>query len=98
MKDYLNMTIIIFFILFNRTCTTCMFIHVTFAAPLGSLIGNRLSCRISVILGGFLASIGLVLSSFATSLEYLYLTLGVVTGKSPKIPKTLGLLVIFGTY
>lgn len=65
------------------------FIHVTFAAPLGSLIGNQLSCRVAVILGGFLASIGLVLSSFATSLEYLYLTLGVVTGKTPKIPKTL---------
>lgn len=61
-----------------------MFIHFTFAAPLGSLIGNRLSCRVAVILGGFLASIGLVLSSFATSLEYLYLTLGVVTGKTPK--------------
>ncbi|XP_017541810.1 monocarboxylate transporter 12-B [Pygocentrus nattereri] len=49
-------------------------------APLGSLIGNHLSCRVAVILGGFLASIGLVLSSFATSLEYLYLTLGVLTG------------------
>ncbi|MBN3302727.1 MT12B protein, partial [Amia calva] len=49
-------------------------------APLGSFIGNRLSCRIAIILGGFLASTGLVLSSFATSLEYLYLTLGILTG------------------
>ncbi|CAM4708979.1 hypothetical protein PO909_012923 [Leuciscus waleckii] len=55
-------------------CTTML------CAPLGSLIGNQLSCRVAVILGGFLASIGLVLSSFATSLEYLYLTLGAVTG------------------
>uniref|UniRef100_A0A4W5M8A5 Monocarboxylate transporter 12 n=1 Tax=Hucho hucho TaxID=62062 RepID=A0A4W5M8A5_9TELE len=55
-------------------CTTML------CAPLGSFIGNRLSCRIVVILGGFLSSIGLVLSSFATSLEYLYLTLGVITG------------------
>lgn len=55
-------------------CTTML------CAPLGSLIGNRLSCRVAVILGGFLASIGLVLSSFATSLEYLYLSLGVLTG------------------
>lgn len=55
-------------------CTTML------CAPLGSLIGNRLSCRIAVILGGFLASIGLVLSSFATSLEYLYLSLGILTG------------------
>ncbi|XP_059386692.1 monocarboxylate transporter 12-B-like isoform X1 [Carassius carassius] len=55
-------------------CTTML------CAPLGSLIGNRLSCRVAVMLGGFLSSIGLVLSSFATSLEYLYLTLGVLTG------------------
>ncbi|XP_066522379.1 monocarboxylate transporter 12-B [Hoplias malabaricus] len=55
-------------------CTTML------CAPLGSLIGNHLSCRVAVILGGFLASIGLVLSSFATSLEYLYLTLGALTG------------------
>ncbi|TRY62392.1 hypothetical protein DNTS_007872 [Danionella cerebrum] len=55
-------------------CTTML------CAPLGSLIGNRLSCRVAVILGGFLASIGLVLSSFATSLEYLYATLGLLTG------------------
>ncbi|XP_030629744.1 monocarboxylate transporter 12-B [Chanos chanos] len=51
-----------------------------FCAPLGSLIGNQLSCRVAVILGGFLASTGLVLSSFATSLEYLYLSLGFLTG------------------
>ncbi|KAL0984136.1 hypothetical protein UPYG_G00137580 [Umbra pygmaea] len=55
-------------------CTTML------CAPLGSFIGNRLSCRVAVILGGFLSSIGLVLSSLATSLEYLYLTLGVLTG------------------
>ncbi|XP_056325400.1 monocarboxylate transporter 12-B [Danio aesculapii] len=55
-------------------CTTML------CAPLGSLIGNQLSCRVAVILGGFLASVGLVLSSFATSLEYLYATLGLLTG------------------
>ncbi|KAG7325236.1 hypothetical protein KOW79_011552 [Hemibagrus wyckioides] len=55
-------------------CTTML------CAPLGSLIGNQLSCRVAVILGGFLASTGMVLSSFATSLEYLYLSLGVLTG------------------
>ncbi|KAM6951598.1 LOW QUALITY PROTEIN: monocarboxylate transporter 12-B-like [Aplochiton taeniatus] len=55
-------------------CTTML------CAPLGSYLGNRLSCRIAVILGGFLSSAGLVLSSFATSLEYLYLSLGVLTG------------------
>lgn len=58
-------------------------IFILMAAPLGSLLGNQLSCRVAVILGGFLASIGMVLSSFATSLEYLYLSLGVLTGKAP---------------
>lgn len=61
------------------------FFFVLMVAPLGSLIGNQLSCRVAVILGGFLASIGMVLSSFATSLEYLYLSLGVLTGKTPYI-------------
>ncbi|XP_076154137.1 monocarboxylate transporter 12-B isoform X2 [Alosa pseudoharengus] len=55
-------------------CTTML------CAPLGSFIGNRFSCRVAVILGGLLASTGLVLSSFATSLEFLYLSLGVLTG------------------
>ncbi|XP_041920751.1 monocarboxylate transporter 12-B-like [Alosa sapidissima] len=49
-------------------------------APLGSFIGNRLSHRAAVMLGGMLSVTGLVLSSFATSLEFLYLSLGIVTG------------------
>ncbi|KAM9326248.1 monocarboxylate transporter 12 [Gastrophryne carolinensis] len=49
-------------------------------APLGSYVSNHVSCQVGIILGGLLASTGLVLSSFATSLEYLYLTLGVLTG------------------
>ncbi|XP_063819779.1 monocarboxylate transporter 12 [Pseudophryne corroboree] len=49
-------------------------------APLGSYVSNHVSCQMGIILGGLLASTGLILSSFATSLEYLYLTLGVLTG------------------
>ncbi|XP_073725514.1 monocarboxylate transporter 12-B [Misgurnus anguillicaudatus] len=55
-------------------CTTML------CAPLGSYIGNRLSSRIAIIIGGLLSSTGLLLSSLATSLEFLYLTLGVLTG------------------
>ncbi|KAL7861417.1 hypothetical protein SRHO_G00128580 [Serrasalmus rhombeus] len=55
-------------------CTTML------CAPLGSYIGNHLSCRAAVMVGGLLSSVGLILSSFATSLEYLYLSLGVLTG------------------
>ncbi|XP_070783505.1 monocarboxylate transporter 12-B [Enoplosus armatus] len=55
-------------------CTTML------CAPVGSLVGNRCSCRVAVMLGGLLSSCGLLLSSFATSLELLYLTMGVLTG------------------
>ncbi|XP_078136060.1 monocarboxylate transporter 12-B-like, partial [Sander vitreus] len=55
-------------------CTTML------CAPLGSLVGNRWSCRVSVMLGGLLSSAGLLLSSFSSSLEILYLTMGVLTG------------------
>ncbi|XP_054483065.1 LOW QUALITY PROTEIN: monocarboxylate transporter 12-B-like [Anoplopoma fimbria] len=55
-------------------CTTMLF------APVGSLVGNRWSCRVAVMLGGLLSSCGLLLSSFTTSLESLYLTMGVLTG------------------
>ncbi|KAJ8406837.1 hypothetical protein AAFF_G00297530 [Aldrovandia affinis] len=72
-------------------CTTML------CAPLGSFIGMRLSCRIAVILGGFLASAGLVLSSFATSLEYLYLTLGVLTGVGFALCYTPAIAMV-GTY
>ncbi|XP_062987692.1 monocarboxylate transporter 12 [Elgaria multicarinata webbii] len=49
-------------------------------APLGSFISNHVSCQVGIILGGLLASAGLILGSFATSLEHLYLSLGVLTG------------------
>ncbi|XP_053160734.1 monocarboxylate transporter 12 [Hemicordylus capensis] len=49
-------------------------------APLGSFISNHVSCQLGIMLGGLLASAGLILSSFATSLEHLYLSLGVLTG------------------
>ncbi|XP_045925476.1 monocarboxylate transporter 12-B [Micropterus dolomieu] len=55
-------------------CTTML------CAPVGSLVGNRWSCRAAVMLGGLLSSCGLLISSFATSLELLYLSMGVLTG------------------
>ncbi|XP_041818833.1 monocarboxylate transporter 12-B-like [Chelmon rostratus] len=55
-------------------CTTML------CAPVGSLVGNRWSCRVAVMLGGLLSSCGLLLSSFSTSLELLYLGMGVLTG------------------
>ncbi|CAJ1081327.1 monocarboxylate transporter 12-B [Xyrichtys novacula] len=55
-------------------CTTML------CAPVGSLVGNRWSCRVAVMVGGLLSSCGLLLSSFSSSLELLYLSMGVLTG------------------
>ncbi|CAB1451549.1 unnamed protein product [Pleuronectes platessa] len=55
-------------------CTTMLF------APVGSLIGTRWSCRGTVMLGGLISSCGLLLSSFTSSLELLYVFMGVLTG------------------
>uniref|UniRef100_A0A3P9CLG1 Solute carrier family 16 member 12b n=1 Tax=Maylandia zebra TaxID=106582 RepID=A0A3P9CLG1_9CICH len=49
-------------------------------APVGSLVGSRYSGRAAVVAGGLLASCGLLLSSFATSLEMLYFSAGILTG------------------
>ncbi|KAJ3586134.1 hypothetical protein NHX12_012535 [Muraenolepis orangiensis] len=55
-------------------CTTML------CAPLGSAVASRWSSRVSVVSGGLLSSFGLLLSSFCSNLEGLYLTLGVLTG------------------
>uniref|UniRef100_A0A3Q3QQ25 Major facilitator superfamily (MFS) profile domain-containing protein n=1 Tax=Monopterus albus TaxID=43700 RepID=A0A3Q3QQ25_MONAL len=55
-------------------CTTMI------CAPVGSLVSNRWSCRVAVMLGGLLSSCGLLLSSFITSMKLLYFSLGVLTG------------------
>ncbi|XP_068597756.1 monocarboxylate transporter 12-like [Brachionichthys hirsutus] len=55
-------------------CTTM------FCAPLGGFLESHVSCRTTVILGGLLSSAGLVLGSFATRLEHLYICLGVLSG------------------
>ncbi|XP_040905874.1 monocarboxylate transporter 12-B-like isoform X2 [Toxotes jaculatrix] len=71
---------------FEKDYSTTAWIHslidstTMLCAPLGGFLGSRLSCRATVILGGVLSSAGLVLSSFASSLEYLYIFLGILTG------------------
>ncbi|XP_059215652.1 monocarboxylate transporter 12-B-like [Centropristis striata] len=71
---------------FEKDYATTAWIHslidstTMLCAPLGGFLTNRFSCRFTVILGGLLSASGLVLSSFATSLEYLYISLGILTG------------------
>ncbi|ESO90698.1 hypothetical protein LOTGIDRAFT_163976 [Lottia gigantea] len=50
------------------------------AGPVASLIVNYFSCRTSVMLGSMLMSLGLVLSSFGNSIEYLMITFGIISG------------------
>ncbi|KAM9848000.1 monocarboxylate transporter 12-B-like [Aulostomus maculatus] len=71
---------------FEKDYSTTAWIHslidstTMLCAPLGGFLGNHLSCRATVMLGGLLSSAGLILSSFASSLEHLYIFLGIMTG------------------
>ncbi|XP_013386015.1 monocarboxylate transporter 13 isoform X2 [Lingula anatina] len=50
------------------------------SGPVSSIVSERFSCRVVVMVGGLTACAGLVLSAFATSISYLYVTLGILTG------------------
>lgn len=71
---------------FQRDYSSTAWIHSTldgitmFCAPLGGFLGNHFSCRSIVMVGGLLSFTGMVISSFANSLTFLYVSLGIVTG------------------
>lgn len=48
--------------------------------PLCSILVGRFGCRVTVMLGGALASLGMVAGSFCRTLSQLYLTAGFITG------------------
>ncbi|XP_011476964.1 monocarboxylate transporter 4 [Oryzias latipes] len=48
--------------------------------PLCSILVNRFGCRPVMMVGGLFASLGMILSSFATNIIHIYLTTGVITG------------------
>lgn len=48
--------------------------------PLCSVLVNKFGCRPVMIVGGLLASLGMILASFATSVIHIYLCTGVITG------------------
>ncbi|XP_067876006.1 monocarboxylate transporter 3 [Heterodontus francisci] len=48
--------------------------------PLCSIVVNRFGCRSVMLVGGLLASSGMILASFSANITQLYLTAGVVTG------------------
>ncbi|XP_076154426.1 monocarboxylate transporter 3 [Alosa pseudoharengus] len=67
------------------------------SGPLSSILVNKFGCRPVMLLGGLLASAGMITASFTTNIIQLYLTAGMLTG--------LGLafnfqpsLIMLGTY
>lgn len=57
----------------------CVFV-MTFTAPLSSVLSNRFGFQLVVMLGGFLISLGTISTAFTSSLNQMYLTIGIVTG------------------
>lgn len=53
------------------------------AAPAASAMTLQFSQRVVIILGGLLATLGMVLASLDLSLPWLYLTMGILQGSTP---------------
>ena len=51
------------------------------SAPVGGVINNRFSCRVSIVLGGALTTFGFATSAFVPSLDWMIVTSGVFVGK-----------------
>ena len=51
------------------------------AGPIASSLTNRFGCRAVTIMGAVIAAIGLASSAAATSIVFLYISVGLVTGK-----------------
>ncbi|KAI8513431.1 hypothetical protein Bbelb_100700 [Branchiostoma belcheri] len=49
-------------------------------APIACALSKLTSCRVMVSTGGVLAAVGLIISSFASSVTYLLFSLGILTG------------------
>ncbi|XP_056257965.1 solute carrier family 16 member 6b isoform X1 [Seriola aureovittata] len=57
----------------------CVFIF-TFTAPLSTLLSNRFGYRPVVMMGGFLISLGTIISAFTNSINEMYFTIGIISG------------------
>ncbi|XP_068580947.1 solute carrier family 16 member 6b [Cebidichthys violaceus] len=57
----------------------CVFIF-SFTAPLSTMLSNRFGFRPVVMMGGFLMSLGTITSTFSTSINEMYITIGIVSG------------------
>lgn len=51
------------------------------AGPIASIFVNKYGCRVVTIMGAVIAATGLMLSMFAKSITFLFLSVGVITGE-----------------
>ncbi|NP_001243761.1 solute carrier family 16 member 6a [Danio rerio] len=57
----------------------CVFV-MTFTAPLSTMLSNRFGFQPVVMFGGFLISLGTISTAFTSSINQMYLTIGIATG------------------
>lgn len=71
-----------------RFILLCFFLAIlTSVGPVSSIMVNQFGCRPVMLVGGLLASSGMILASFTTNIIELYLTAGVLTGQCLKSGK-----------
>lgn len=56
-------------------------INLSFSGPLVSVLCARFGCRLISVLGAFMSGMGMILSVFAPSVEYLFFSFGLFTGQ-----------------
>lgn len=85
---------------FNATPSAVAWIPaLTFAlynllGPVASVLSTKVSCRFATCVGGFSATLGLALSYFANSIEYLYFSYGILGGIGAGMSYTPGVLIV----
>ncbi|XP_062859853.1 monocarboxylate transporter 7 [Trichomycterus rosablanca] len=57
----------------------CVFV-MTFTAPLSTVLSNRFGYQPVVMLGGFFISLGTICTAFTSSINQMYITIGIVAG------------------
>ena len=64
------------------------------SGPIASALSNRFTCRSVVMVGGVIAASGYILSYFATSLLYMYVTAGFLTGLGSGLAYTPNIVMV----
>jgi len=72
----------------NQSINLSLHVHVTesikyvISGPFSNFVGERFTYRVVMVVGSCIVLIGYTASAFVNSVEILYLTYGVITGKS----------------